>query len=131
MIWNTGGVRLSNVDFVGDGLPVNAASGICLAADSGRHMLYYGVTVQDVDVSGYGCAGLAIGSRGSDGFSEVRVENATLHHNGYAGLFTWGGKSYSHRNICIQRTTGGLQPRYPRTIAPIGSWHPLGAWHAA
>jgi Right handed beta helix region len=120
LIWNKGGVAVSNIDFVGDGSPINATSGICLAADGGRDILYGSVIVKDVDISGYGCAGLAIGSRGSGGFSDVRIENAALHHNAYAGLLTWGSKSYSHRNIVIRRTTAGFNHGIPGLLHPSG-----------
>ena len=120
LIWNTGGVRVSDIDFVGDGLPLNTTSGICVAADSGRDLRYCGITIRDVDVSFYGCAGVAIGSRGSDGFSDVRIENAVLHHNGYAGVFTWGGGNYSHRDICILGTTAAFNAGIPGLLHPNG-----------
>jgi parallel beta helix pectate lyase-like protein len=120
LLWNTGGCEIADLEFVGGGLPLNRTSGICLFADRGRAAKTGNVVIRNVNVSGYGCAGIAIGSAGRDGFRNVRIEHAAVHHNGYAGIFSWGGASYSHEGLAIRHTAAAFNAGIPGLLHPAG-----------
>ncbi len=94
-VTDTSGVAISNLDVVGGGSAVAlTAIGISLFDDlpATAARLANGITIDSVDVTGFGDVGVGIGSATvTTGFDHVTVSNATLHDDGTAGLFSYAG----------------------------------------
>ena len=121
LLRNTGGFIISGIDIIGAGFPANDAHGICLYADSDGVSKWGPVFIEDVDISGFGCAGVAIGGKGQHGFQGVYLRGIRAHHNAYAGIFSWGGgQDYSHRDISIKDCVVDSNAGIPGLVHPSG-----------
>ena len=93
-VTDTSGVGISNLVVVGSSSAVSTSTGIKLFDDlpAATPRLANGVSIDSVDVSGYGFVGIAIGSATvTTGFDGVRVTNSSLHNDDDAGLFSYAG----------------------------------------
>ena len=111
VVYNTAGIVIQDLDIYGSGSTRNEASGVLVYTNLPRRKLD-GVTVQRVDASQYGVAGITVNSRATDGsktgFSNVLIQDACAHDNAEAGVHTHGllnvrSTEYSHHNIRILR----------------------------
>ena len=85
-IAETGGVAISNLRFVGNGMYRNSSVGIDVHADwAGKKVS--SIHIKNVEVTGYGREGILFlaDGRGSQ-INDVRVEQTDTHDNLYAGL---------------------------------------------
>jgi hypothetical protein len=89
--YNAAGISITNLNFVGSGAGTNLKDGVAFYNDlSGGVKLAY-VRVSNVDVSGFGKAGLSIGGwNGASGFTDVQVTSTKTHDNRLHGLITYG-----------------------------------------
>src|SRR5262249_13818894 len=100
LVYDAGGVRIRRLRVVGAGREAgNDADGIAFVSDiatSGSRLRY--IRVQDVEVSGFGRAGLVLGGYAIDGFgtpiktgyADVRFTLVDAHDNADAGILTYG-----------------------------------------
>lgn len=87
--YNTAGIELRHLTFVGSGRLSNKASGIVFYLDSANTQLQH-VRLDSLDVSGYQKSGAVIGSWNDvSGYTDVRITNCQLHANGEAGLTSY------------------------------------------
>jgi hypothetical protein len=101
-----GGVRVRNLRAEGSGASSNTSEGIGFYNDLPGDVVLGGITVEDVDVSGFGTWGVILGGgAGRSGYRDVRFERVAVHGNGRGGLLTWGMTSAVHRNVYAGRIT--------------------------
>jgi len=115
LLWNCSGIRVSQLHLIGAGFPRNRTHGLCLFADERsdppdqqrKESASYGtkysdIALENLEIEGFGCAGLAIGGKADFGFRGVRARGVKSHDNAYAGIFVWGpGTSEVHEDIVI------------------------------
>jgi hypothetical protein len=108
--YNTSGYLITNINFVGAGREVSNGDGIIFYNDlPGNTKLNY-VHIDNVEVSGFGGAGIAIqGANGNSGFQDISITNTEAHDNADTGILIWGPFSssstgYAHENIYIGYT---------------------------
>lgn len=100
--YNTAGLKISNLIFSGNGLSLNNEDGIFFYNDLAGNIKLDGIQIDNVEISGYGNAGIEIGSwNGTSGFQNVTISNSVLHDNRMAGIYTFGQNLYSHKNIKV------------------------------
>ncbi|MHB8637216.1 MAG: right-handed parallel beta-helix repeat-containing protein [Fimbriimonadaceae bacterium] len=82
--------------------------GIALMASGADGEKYRHVRIQNVDVSEFGDAGVAIGSLNATrtGFEDVRITHVAAHHNFGNGITTWDdagdrARGYAHKNVYV------------------------------
>lgn len=98
-IAQAGGVTLSKLHVTGAGPDRNDSDGVLFHADESSPSLA-GVRVRDVQISGFGRWGLALGTHAlSRGYSEVRFERVSAHHNGLGGILTYADRRNLHRDV--------------------------------
>jgi hypothetical protein len=92
-VFDTSGVAISNLNVEGDSPDNDSSQGINLFNDrttGGR--LADGVSIDQVDVGGFGLFGIGIGAITTTyGFDHVSITNATLHDDDEAGLESYAG----------------------------------------
>jgi hypothetical protein len=89
--YNAAGISINNLNFVGSGAATNSKDGVAFYNDlSGSVKLAY-LRISNVDVSGFGKAGISIGGwNGTSGFTDVQVTSSTTHDNRLHGLISYG-----------------------------------------
>ena len=108
-IAQTAGVAITNLNFVG-GTKKNDWPGIWVHTDRANKKLQY-LHIRNVDVKNYGREGIKILIKGKNSsLSIVKVENATLHHNGYGGLKATGAKHNANNQWMIDRVRAHDNP---------------------
>lgn len=102
-VYNSSGLRISDLVLVGIGAKINQQSGLLLLSshEEGASL----ITVERLEVYGFGKYGISIGAwKTESGYSNVRITNCSLHDNLRAGIFSWGpwGPAiYAHSEIHI------------------------------
>jgi hypothetical protein len=103
---NTSGFIVKDLIFTGAGAAVDGRfRGICFFTDLDTEKPEY-IRIDNVDVSGYRYEGISIQAerRGSSGFKDVRITNATVHDNGDKGIATSGPQppgDWGHKDIYV------------------------------
>lgn len=102
-LYNVSWFRISDLVIEGSGPKKNTEDGILLLSSGDSRAVH--IEIEDVEVSGFGDAGVSIGVwETAAGFDEVRITRSSFHDNRKAGVHTWGkwGKGiYSHRKVLI------------------------------
>lgn len=107
VVYNTAGFHVSGLNVVGSGSTVNTGSGINFYADLPGDVKLEYVSINDVEVSGFGKYGISVGAyNGKTGFRHVRITHSSAHDNAEAGINVWGYPSatattYAHENVYI------------------------------
>jgi hypothetical protein len=121
---NVSNITVADLNFDGAGSETAglAHDGIAFSADSGK---FGNIRVDNVAVSGYGRAGVAVRAdfKRRNGFNDVRISNATVTDggdygilvgeggyvysllNGVPGAFDYATARYSHTNVVIENCT--------------------------
>ncbi len=103
-VFNASGIRISDLEVVGDGDLINTQSGIVLLSTAKRGASH--VRIKNVEVSGFGKYGISIGAWKTEvGYSDVVISGVNTHDNRRAGIFTWGPWGpgiYAHRGIHVR-----------------------------
>jgi len=103
--YNTAGLKLDNINFVGSGATTNTESGVFFYMDLPNNVLLDTITVNNVDVSGFGDSGLLVGSwNGLSGYKNVHITNVAAHNNGNNGMSMYGytnSSGYTLQNVYI------------------------------
>ena len=118
---NNGGIEISNLDLVGsgvapDGTTTNTASGISFYNDSAGDLKFRHIRIRDVEVSGFGERGIAIGGyNGGSGYDDVEIERVIAHDNLEDGIEVYGpiGSTDSQTNVRIRHCVAHHQPGTP------------------
>ncbi|MEK7950982.1 right-handed parallel beta-helix repeat-containing protein [Luteolibacter soli] len=99
---NNGGIEISNLNLVGsgvapDGTTTNTASGISFYNDSPGDLKFGHIRISDVEVSGFGERGIAIGGyNGHAGYDDVEISGVVAHDNLQDGIETYGANGSNH-----------------------------------
>jgi hypothetical protein len=108
LVYNAGGITISDLAIVGAGAATNTGSGINFFNDLPGDTKLQFVQIGDVVVRGFGEYGIVIGGwNGSSGFEHVTVTSAVVRNNGRAGLITYGppfqpdAPAYANRDVAV------------------------------
>jgi hypothetical protein len=116
---DAGGISISNLNLVGSGPTVNTGAGIDLIDDQTSTTRLSYITINNVNVSGFGFVGIGIGSTTlTTGFSNVTITNSSLWNNALAGLFSYAGAyttnpapyGLAHSDIFVSHVTAYDNP---------------------
>jgi hypothetical protein len=124
--YNTAGVVLSNLIFAGSGAASNTNHGINFYADVAGGVKLDTITIDSVEVKGFGRVGIIIGSwNGLTGFQNIRITNTLTHDNVEAGIMTYGDTNintigWPHRNIYVGNTQAYNNLGKPGTATASG-----------
>ena len=112
-IYNAGGIEVSRLTVRGAGRTAgNTVSGVVIYTDRGGATKFAHIRVANVEVSGFGDAGVLLRAASSDGtksgFRDVRITNVSAHDNADAGIESFGSWSstasgWAHENVYIAR----------------------------
>lgn len=107
LVKNAGGVELSNLVITGAGRDRNLGTGVEFAnlTRGGKRLKH--VRITDVDVAGFGRAGIYIHSQSFGGFSDVLIDRCAAHDNLHCGIsvggFRVGEGPLSNENVTVRR----------------------------
>lgn len=101
--WNTAGLTISNLNFVGSGLTTNTGDGISAYVDLGGGVKLAHLHIDRVEIRGFGGRAIAIGGgNGTSGYKDVRITRAVLHDVRHDGLLTYGAAIGVHEGVLVQ-----------------------------
>ncbi len=101
-IYDVAGYNISNLKIVGSGISTNTGEGIVAYNDLANNVKLDGITIKNVDVSGFRGYGIAIGGwNQQSGFRNVKVTDVLTHDNGEGGLITYAQIPNVHENVYI------------------------------
>jgi hypothetical protein len=110
-IYNAGGVEASNLIITGVGYAAGSrVSGVEIYTDRGNATKLEHVYIENVEVSGFGDAGILLGADPEDatksGFRDVRITNVSAHDNADAGINSFGhfsrsAKGWAHEDVYV------------------------------
>lgn len=116
---NAGGIKITNLVFKGNNSDHHGLYFLITRSDSDLDYIY----IDNVEVSEFGNRGIAIGADGTDkGFNHVTVLRSKFHHNGVAGLETFGHfPIFSHTDLTIAYCKFFDNLGTLNTLAPSGN----------
>ncbi len=126
LAYNTGGFAIKDINFSGNGAFTYEKSGVLFFADLSGNVKLPKIEIDRVEASGFGAAGISIGSwNGSTGYGEITVTNSEVHNNGLSGLSVYGFYAsgfapHSHENLYIGRVVAR------DNLGKAGRSHPSG-----
>lgn len=107
--YNTQGITVSNLVFVGSGMNSNTSDGVLFYTDLSGNIKLENIKVQNVEVSEYGKTGLTLlATSGNSGYKDVLIDSVHVHHVKKDGIVTRGftmqsHTGWAHENITIRR----------------------------
>lgn len=116
--FNSGGVELSDLEFVSGGMSGNTrTNGVQFLTDSTASAAlskYQHIRVHNVVAQGFGYNGLRIWAHNNVGYADVQVTDSEFFGNGYAGLYVGGTLWHDlhHANVTIDRVAAHDNPGY-------------------
>ncbi len=126
--YNCGGIRITNLRFVGQERTTNGADGILFYNDLPGDVKLSFVRIDNVEVSGFGKFGITIGAwNGQSGYRDVRVTRTLLHDNALAGLITYAETPNVHEKVYVGYTKAYDNPGLPGWPTNTGSGIVLGS----
>jgi hypothetical protein len=100
--YNTAGFVVSNLNFVGSGASVNTKDGVTFYTDLPNNVALSGVTIRQIDVSGFGGQGISIGAwNASTHYKDVNIVGCSTHDNLEGGVVTYAQNNFSHTNVYV------------------------------
>ena len=127
-IYNAGGIEVSDLVVTGAGYAAgNRVSGIKINNDRGNATKLEHVRVENVEVSGFGYAGILLAANPADrtksGFRDVRITNVSVHNNADAGIASYGyfsskANGWAHEDVYV-----GDCRVYNNEGIPNKDWH--------
>lgn len=100
--YNSSGIVISNINFVGSGSTVNKKDGVFFYADLANNAKLPGVTISQVDVSGFGGSGIMLGAwNGGTAYRDVTIAGCSVHDNLKAGISSYAQNSNAHTNVYV------------------------------
>jgi hypothetical protein len=121
-VLNTAGVHVANLVFNGSGTYVNKTSGIYFGLTASAKKLS-NVYIKNVEVKNYGVQGIEfrINGPGGSSISNVRIENASVHHNLQGGIQSISMKHKVNKNWTVRRVKAYENPGSKYTSKVTGS----------
>ncbi|MFI5955296.1 right-handed parallel beta-helix repeat-containing protein [Cryptosporangium sp. NPDC051539] len=107
-VYDAGGITIRGLDIVGDAVTYDAWSGILFYADEKVPGRLSGITISDVDVSGFQLGIAFAGAAPGRGFERVTITDSKVHRNRDDGLLFYGtafdasNPSYSHADVTVR-----------------------------
>ncbi len=99
--YNFAAVTISNLNFVGAGAG-NTADGVVFYGDLAGGAKLSGITIDNVDVSGFGKCGINMGTwNGSTAYRDVRITYTSMHDNVQAGMGTYAQVANANENFYV------------------------------
>lgn len=133
-VYDTGGVTIRGLDVVGDATTYDAWTGILFFADDAVPDRLAGITLTDVDVSGFQIGIALAGAAPGRGFRDVTITDSAVHGNRDEGLLTYGTgfdaarPTYAHADVLVRAVTAYDNAGNPRnTTTHSGSGIVLGS----
>jgi hypothetical protein len=133
-VYDAGGITIRGLDIVGDATTFDAWSGILFYADDKVPGRLSGVTITDVDVSGFQIGISLAGAAPGRGFQDVVISDSAVHGNRDEGLLTYGpafdaaSPTYAHANVLVRGVTAYENQGNPQnTTSHSGSGIVLGS----
>jgi hypothetical protein len=125
---DTAGVAIRNIGIYGRGSG-EERDGINIYADAATHERLTGITLENLDVSGF-VNGISIGAETAAGFSDVVITDSVVRDNRNNGLaisgpkFDSGHPAYAHKHVAITavyayNNSGNNQDQGPNTGSGI------------
>jgi hypothetical protein len=106
---NYGYITIDGIDLVGNGKATNTTHGLMFWNDDPGAVKRSGITLRNMEVSGFGQAGLLFGADPSDngatGFADLLVEDCVVHDCGGTGIQVYGAALHAHTDPIIRRCT--------------------------
>jgi hypothetical protein len=99
--YNTAGISVSNLNFVGDGGSAGATAGIAFYTDNLTNTKHSFIRIDNVDAGWYQHGVMIGGENGSAGFKDIRVTNSSLHDNLKSGMFTFATNFNVHEQLYV------------------------------
>ncbi len=105
-----GGIELQNLRFEGQATAKKKGHlGVAFLANGRQGQKYAHVRIKNVEVSGFGDTGIAIGSQNKTltGFNDVLISGCNSHENYGAGIASWDNagdraQGYAHHDITVK-----------------------------
>ncbi len=120
------GLVIRNLTLTGSGPAANRGDGINFYTDLQDVKLGF-VRIQDVEVSGFGGHGVAVGSgNGRSGYRDVRIERVAAHGNGRGGILTFAAEPRAHQGVYVGDSRAYENPGTPDTTRNSGNGIVLG-----
>ncbi|MDZ7959636.1 MAG: right-handed parallel beta-helix repeat-containing protein [Aulosira sp. DedQUE10] len=127
-IHNTAGYYISNLNVFGSGSSTNRGDGINFYNDLAGNVKLEKIALNNVEVSGFGNYGIAIGGwNQQSGYRNVRVTNVLTHDNRKAGLITYAQMLNVNQNIYVAYVRAYNNLGIPQDSIPTGSGIVLGS----
>ena len=129
LAYNSGGIEISNLNLIGsgvapDGTTSSTASGISFYNDSPGDLKFRHIRIRDVEVSGFGERGIAIGGyNGEAGYDDVEISRVVAHDNLQDGIETYGSKGSTRAltNVRIRHCVAHHHPGDPNGAVNSGN----------
>jgi hypothetical protein len=100
--YNTGGLTLRNLRFVGGGSASPGGDGINIYNDLPGGVKREGIRIDSIEVSDFSRDGIVIGGGNrTSGFRDVRLMNLASHDNGRNGVFIYGAEMYANSKMYV------------------------------
>jgi hypothetical protein len=126
-IYNSAGYHLSDLNLVGSGVATNTGNGISFYNDLGGNVKLDGITINNVEVSGFRNYGVVIGAwNNQSGYNNIRVTNVATHDNGKGGLSTYAQAPNANENVYIAHVKAYNNLGLPGVSNPTGNGIVLG-----
>lgn len=124
---NTAGIVLSHITVIGSGHPRNTSDGVAFLNDLSGDVLLGGITLHQVEVSGFGKNGVAIGGwNGRSGFQNIHITRSAIHDNGLNGLVTYAPQPTVNREVYVAEVESHRNTGLPMVKPHSGSGIILG-----
>jgi hypothetical protein len=131
---NNGGIEISDLNLVGSGVTpegatTSTASGISFYNDSPGDLKFHHIRIRDVEVSGFGERGIALGGYNGDaGYDDVEITGVVAHDNLQDGIETYGanGSTQALTNVRIRHCVAHDHPGDPNSNVNTGNGIVLG-----
>ncbi len=105
--YNSVGYNINNVNFAGSGATSNTANGINFYTDLPGDVKLDTVIINNVETSGFGGAGILLGSWNNlTGYKDVSITNVSSHNNGRTGISTYAQGFPAHQNVYVGYSSG-------------------------
>ncbi len=102
LAYNTAGLAIKNINFTGSGPTANKKDGVSFFTDLPGNVKLAGITLDGVEVSGFGNCGIHIGSwNNQTGYRDVHIVNVVARDNLHAGIATYAQVPRVHANVYI------------------------------
>ncbi len=124
--YDVGNITLKNLNVVGSGASSNTGTGLDFYSDLPAGKNLGGVTIDQVEASGFGRYGVAMGAVVGGGFDGAQITNVDAHANGLAGITAYGpfaadSGRYAHHDLYVGYSNAYDNAGFRGRNSPTGS----------